>query len=156
LIGKHVLLLYLLSMPRTAQPIKLRKNELRSLTTIIKRGTTTARTQTRARILDLLHRRPHPDEIASLLQVSLQTVFNVKRRYLSEGLESVLFDKARSGRPVRIDGTQRAKITALACSTPPAGYARWSLRLLADKAVELQLCEAVSHNAVKEILKKTS
>jgi transposase len=90
------------------------------------------------------------------LHVSLQTIFNVKRRYLSEGFEAALFDKARSGRPVRIDGTQRAKITALACSAPPAGYARWSLRLLADKAVELQLCEAVSHNAVKEILKKTS
>ncbi len=143
-------------MPRTAQPIKLRKNELRSLTAIIKRGTTTARTQTRARILDLLHRRQHPSEIAALLQVSLQTVFNVKRRYLSAGFDAALFDRARSGRPIRIDGAQRAKITALACSAPPEGHARWSLRLLADKAVELQLCEAVSHNAVKEILKKTN
>jgi len=143
-------------MPRTAQPIKLRKTELRSLTTIIKRGTTTARTQTRARILDLLHRGQHPDEIAALLQVSLQTIFNVKRRYLSAGFDAALFDQPRSGRPVRIDGSQRAKITALACSTPPAGYARWSLRLLADKAVELEYCEAISHNAVKEILKKTN
>jgi putative transposase len=143
-------------MTRTAQPIKLSKNELRSLTTIIKRGTTTARTQTRARILDLLHRGQHPDEISSALQVSLQTIFNIKRRYLTEGFEAALFDKVRSGRPVRIDGTQRARITALACSAPPEGYAPWSLRLLADKAVELQLCEAVSHNAVKEILKKTN
>ena len=143
-------------MTKTAQPIKLRKTELRSLTTIIKRGTTRARTQTRARILDLLHRGQHPEAISSVLHVSLQTIFNIKRRYLSEGLESALFDKARSGRPVRIDGTQRAKITALACSTPPEGHARWSLRLLADKAVELQLCDSVSHNAVKEILKKTS
>ena len=144
------------SMGRTAQPVKLTRNELRSLTTIIKRGTTTARTQTRARILDLLHRGRHPEDISSALQVSLQTIFNVKRRYLSEGLDDALFDKARSGRPLRIDGAQRARITALACSTPPEGYARWSLRLLADKAVELQLCEAVSHNTVKEILKKTS
>ena len=143
-------------MTKTAQPIKLRKTELRSLTTIIKRGTTRARTQTRARILDLLHRGQHPEAISSVLHVSLQTIFNIKRRYLSEGLESALFDKARSGRPVRIDGTQRAKITALACSAPPEGHARWSLRLLADKAVELQLCDSVSHNAVKEILKKTS
>jgi transposase len=143
-------------MARTAQPIKLRKNEPRSLTTIIKRGTTTARTQTRARILDLLHRQQHPEEIASLLQVSLQTVFNVKRRYLENGFDAALFDRPRSGRPVRIGGAQRAKITALACSEPPEGHARWSLRLLADKAVELRLCEAVSHNAVKEILKKTN
>ena len=143
-------------MARTARPVKLPKNELRSLTSIIKRGATTARTQTRARILDLLHRGRHPEEISSALQVSLQTIFNVKRRYLSEGFDAALFDKARSGRPIRIDGTQRARITALACSAPPEGYARWSLRLLADKAVELQLCDAVSHNAVKEILKKTS
>ncbi len=142
-------------MARTAQPIKLPKNELRSLTTIIGRGTTTARVQTRARILDLLHRDQHPDKIAALLQVSLQTIFNVKRRYLSAGFDAALFDRPRSGRPIRIDGVQRAKITALACSTPPAGHARWSLRLLADKAVELEYCETLSHNAVKEILKKT-
>ncbi len=143
-------------MARTTQPIKLRKHELRSLTTIIKRGTTTARTQTRARILDLLHRGEHPEAISSLLQVSLQTIFNVKRRYFTNGLDAALFDQPRSGRPIRIDGTQRAKITALACSSPPEGHARWSLRLLADKAVELQLCNSVSHNAVKEILKKTN
>jgi len=143
-------------MARTAQPLKLRKTEVRSLTTIIKCGMTTARTQTRARILDLLHRGQHPDEIASVLQISLQTIFNVKRRYLTGGFETALFDQARSGRPIRIDGAQRAKITALACSTPPEGHARWSLRLLADKAVELEYCETLSHNAVKEILKKTS
>ncbi len=142
-------------MPRTAQPIKLRKTELRSLTTISKRGTTAARTQTRARILNLLHRGEHPEMIASTFQVSLQTVFNVKRRYLANGLEAALFDRARSGRPVEIDGTQRAKITVLACSAPPAGHARWTLRLLADKAVELKYCEHVSHHAVGEILKKT-
>lgn len=144
------------SMARPTQPIKLPKKELRSVTSISKRGTTTARTQTRARILDLLHRGQHPTAISSVLRVSRQTIFNVKRRYLSAGLEAALFDQSRSGRPIRIDGAQRAKITALACSAPPAGHARWSLRLLADKAVELQLCAAVSHNAVKEILKKTS
>lgn len=142
-------------MPRTAQPIKLRQTELRSLTTTITRGETSARTQTRARILDLLHRGKHPEEIAATLRVSQQTVFNVKRRYLSDGLDAALVDRARSGRPIEISGPQRAKITALACSTPPEGHARWTLRLLADKAVELEYCEHVSHNAVKEILKKT-
>jgi len=143
-------------MARTAQPVKLTKNELRSLTTIIKRGTTSARTQTRARILDLLHRGRHPEEISSALQVSLQTIFNVKRRYLSEGFDDALFDKPRSGRPVRIDGAQRAKITALACSTPPEGYARWSLRLLADQMVELEYVETISHETVRQTLKKTN
>jgi putative transposase len=156
LIDKDTLLQYLLCRARTTQSINLRKNEVCSLTSIIKRGTTSARTQTRARILDLLHRGQHPNEIACALQVSLQTIFNVKRRYLSAGFDAALFDQPRSGRPIRIDGPQRAKITALACSTPPQGHARWSLRLLADKAVELQYCETISHNAVKEILKKTN
>ena len=83
------------------------------------------------------------------------TVYNVKRRYQQEGLEAALREKPRSGRPVEIDGTQRAKLTALACSTAPTGYARWTLRLLADKAVALGFVEHLSHNAVKESLKKT-
>ncbi|MBI1878203.1 MAG: helix-turn-helix domain-containing protein, partial [Chloroflexi bacterium] len=65
-------------------------------------------------------------------------------------------DKPRSGRPIEIDGRQRATITALACSTPPLGYGSWSLRLLADKAVELEYCEHISHSQVGDILKKTS
>jgi transposase len=143
-------------MARTAQPITLPENELRSLTTLLSHGTTAARTQTRARILNLLHRGECPSAIALTLQVSQQTVFNVKRRYREQGLDAALVDRPRPGRPIEIDGGQRAKITALACSTPPEGHARWSLRLLADKAVELEYCERVSHNSVKEILKKTN
>ena len=75
--------------------------------------------------------------------------------YKESGLQ-VLEDQLRSGRPIEIDGNQRAKITALACSTPPEGYAQWSLRLLAEKAVELDYCEHVSHTEVGQILKKTN
>jgi len=64
--------------------------------------------------------------------------------------------KPRSGRPVEIDGIARAKITALACSDPPEGYGQWSLRLLAEKAVELDYCERISHTEVANILKKMS
>jgi hypothetical protein len=73
-----------------------------------------------------------------------------------EGLEAASFDKPRSGKPPTIDGTQRAKITALACSPAPIGHARWTLRLLADKAVQLGFVDTISHNAVKGILKKTA
>ena len=76
--------------------------------------------------------------------------------YKEEGLAAALRDRPRSGRPVRIEGSQRAQITALACSTPPVGHARWSLRLLADKSVELGFVEALSHNHARTILKKTS
>jgi putative transposase len=66
-----------------------------------------------------------------------------------------LEDAPRSGRPIEIDGLQRAKVTALACSEAPAGHARWSLRLLADKVVELGYCKRISHVQVDKILKKT-
>jgi len=67
-----------------------------------------------------------------------------------------LIDEPRTGRPIRIDGTMRAKITALACSETPDGRAKWSLQLLADKAVELELVETISPSKVRQILKKTS
>jgi transposase len=90
------------------------------------------------------------------LQVTPQTVFNVKRRFLASGFEAALSDQPRSGRPPSIDGKQRAKITALACSKPPQGRARWTLRLLADKVVELGYCESLSHTQARRILKKTN
>ena len=143
-------------MPRKAQPASLTDDELRSLTALTKRGATSARVQTRARILMLLHRGRTPDAVASTLAVGVATVFNIKRRYLSGGLPAALHDKPRSGKPARIDGAARAKITALACSAAPAGHARWTLRLLADKAVELGFVESISHNTVKGVLKKTA
>lgn len=143
-------------MPRIAQTIKLSKQELRSLTTLLSKGSAKARVLTRARTLDLLHRNHHPNDIAATLRITTQSVFNLKRRFLDGGLQAALYDKPRPGRPIEIDGKQRAKLTALACSTPPQGYARWSLRLLADKAVELGYCDNVSHTEVQQILKKTN
>jgi len=67
-----------------------------------------------------------------------------------------LSDKARSGRPIKISGEQRAKITALACSDAPAGHSKWTLRLLADKVVELGICQELSHTYAGKILKKTN
>jgi transposase len=142
-------------MARTPQLIKLSADELRSLKTSLTKGPTSARVQTRARILDLLHRQRAPVDISAVLGVGVATVFNIKRRYLAEGLNAALLDKPRSGQPCRIGGTARAKITALACSTAPAGHARWTLRLLADQAIELGFCESISHSTVQEVLKKT-
>ncbi len=143
-------------MARTTQLVKLTKNEISSLTTLLTRGVTSARTTTRARILDLLHRGERPSAIATTLQITPQTVFNIKRRYVAEGLDAALRDRPRAGRPIQIDGKQRAQLTALACSTPPEGRARWTLRLLADKVVELGYCESLSHTAARQILKKTA
>jgi len=147
---------YSVCMARTTQAVQLTNNEISSLTTLLTRGATSARATTRARILDLLHRGQRPSAIATTLQVTPQTVFNVKRRYLTEGLDSALCERPRSGRPIQIDGTQRAQLTALACSTPPEGRARWTLRLLADKVIELGYCDHLSHTAARQILKKTN
>ena len=143
-------------MARKPELIKLSNSESSSLTNILTCGSTAARTQTRARILDLLNRSKHPEVIAAILNIGIATVFNVKRRYLTEGLDAALYDKPRSGKPAIISGEAKAKITALACSDAPAGHARWTLRLLADKAVEAGFLDSISHNAVKEILKKTN
>jgi putative transposase len=142
-------------MARHTQFIQLSDAERRSLKTLFRTGRGANRLHTRARILHLLDREVPPPEIALTLSCGIATVYNVKRRYLAEGLEAALSDKPRSGAPRRIDGAARAKITALACSEAPDGHARWTLRLLANRAVELGFCESISHNAVKEILKKT-
>jgi len=119
-------------------------------------GTGSNRQHDRARILDLLSKHTSPLEIARLLGCSVMTVYHIKRRFLAEGLESALAEKPRSGKPVSISGEARARITALACSEAPTGHARWTLRLLADKAVEFGFCDSVSHNHVRSILKKTN
>ena len=143
-------------MPRKAQSIKLSNDDLSSLKTILRRGAALARTQTRARVLDLLHRGHHPNSIAETLQISGATVFNIKRRYLEAGLDAALFDQQRPGRLPAIDGKMRAQITALACSRAPAGHAGWTLRLLADKAVELGFVSTISHTGISKVLKKTA
>ena len=142
-------------MARQTEFIQLSKAERSYLKTLFSGGNSSNRKQTRARILDLLSKRTTPPEIARLLGCSLMTVYHIKRRFLSEGIESALSEKPRSGKPVSISGEARARITALACSDAPAGHARWTLRLLADKAVELGFCDMVSHNHVRAILKKT-
>jgi transposase len=125
------------------------------LTSLISSGQLPAKVFRRATALLELSRGKSLAEVAQTLAVTYQTVAAWRDSYHDRGLDA-LHDQARSGRPIRIDGAQRAKITALACSTPPAGRARWSLRLLADRAVGLGYCESLSHNAVKEVLKKTS
>ena len=142
-------------MPRKRQIIQLSETEQSSLTKILSRGKSSAHEQRRARVLNLLNRGEHPKQLAKVLQVGIATVYNIQKRYLEEGFESALTDKPRSGKPPVIKPEAKARITALACSESPAGHARWTLRLLADKAVEMGYIESVSHMEVGRILKKT-
>ena len=142
-------------MPRNRQIIQLSPSNKSSLTKILAKKETSAREQTRARVLDLLARQESPAEIANLLAVGIATVYNIQKRFLETGFETALYVKVRTGKPPTIKPEEKARITALACSEAPAGYARWSLRLLADKAVELGYLESISHMEVSRILKKT-
>lgn len=137
------------------QHITLREPDRSYLQTLLKKGEVGAKTYKRATALLELDREKTFAEVAKVVGVTVQTVSVWAKKYRNSGLE-FLTDKPRAGRPNLIDGLQRAKVTALACSEPPEGYARWSLRLLADKAVELELIETISHSKVQEILKKTN
>lgn len=125
------------------------------LTSLLKAGETPVRTYKRARVLLELDRGRTFTEVAEMVGVVVQTASTWATTYETNGL-GVLNDQPRPGRPRTIDALQRAKITALACSEPPEGYQSWSLRLLADKAVELELVHRISPGTVRDVLKKTN
>jgi transposase len=137
------------------QHVKLSEVDRAFLENLISQGEATAKVYRRALALLELDRGQTYTAVSKMLQVAIPTVSIWAAKYEESGLQ-VLVDKPRSGRPIEIDGNERAKVTALACSDPPEGYAEWSLRLLADKAVELGYCEHLSHTTVREILKKTN
>ncbi len=132
----------------------IEKEELAFLQRYVSQGEGKVRSIRRARSLLLLHEGKTAVEVAQWLGVDYDTILRTKN-YQEDGLQAALREEKRSGRPPRIDGRQRAKITALA-SEPPEGYSQWSVRLLADKIVELGYCNSISHTQVGKVLKKTS
>lgn len=139
----------------TKQHLQLSPTDQAHLELLLRKGTLAVKVFKRATALLALHRGHTLQQAAATVQVHHNTVAHWRNTYQAHGLQ-VLFDKPRSGRPIQIDGWQRAKITALACSQTPAGHAQWSLRLLAGKLVELGYCEQISHSQVRTVLKKTN
>jgi transposase len=108
---------------------------------------------------DILLRADEGDtdqEIAEELSVHPSTVQRVRRRFADHGLDAALNDRPRSGAPPKLDGKQEAMVIALACTDAPRGRTRWSVRMLARRAVELEVVETVSRETVRRVLKKTS
>lgn len=158
--------------------INLTSDQRKALENIIRKGESNAMEIRRANIL--LHadesdgRKRYKDVvIADMFGITIQAVHDVKVKYLEAEIKrpsqkdnsdqnsadiSVIKRKKRENPPVpaKIDGTIEAKITAIACSTPPKGHSRWTLRLIADKIVELQILDSVSHTQVGRVLKKTN
>ena len=136
------------------QHVQLTESDRAQLQELLRKGSLTVKTYRRAQALLALDQGQTYLAVAALVGVSNLTVSTWSQKYRQVGL-AMLPDQPRSGRPRTIDGLQRAQITALACSEPPAGYGQWSLRLLADQAIELGYVEQISHTQVSTILKKT-
>ncbi len=129
---------------------------------LLSAGKAPARTLTHARILlkaDESGDGPawSDEAIRKALDVGLSTVMRVRQRFVEEGLEAALERrKPRRDYSHLVDGACEAHLVALACSTPPVGHKRWTLRLLADKLVELEHIDSISHETVRQVLKKTN
>ena len=142
--------------------VRLSVEEQASLERMVSSGRHAARKLLRARILlkaDVSNgeRRWTDREIAEALETSELTVYRVRKQWVEEGLEAVLSRRKPTGRQYRkLDGAQEARLIALACSPPPEGRSRWTMQLLADKLVELEVVEAISDDTVQRTLKKTT
>ena len=135
--------------------IKLKSNEKKRLKKLLNKGSAKAREIRRANILLMSNKGRTPKEISETLEVNKRTIQNIKENYLQDGIDNALYDKPRPGAPTVFTEKDRAKITSLACTDAPKGYAKWSLRLLADKAVECGIVDEISHVHLSRILKKT-
>jgi len=129
--------------------VTLAAEEREMLQTMIRSGTERARKLTRARILLKADEGWQDRAISQALDVGITTVERTRQRFVLEGLDAALnARRPRREYSRKLDGEQEARLIALACSSPPEGHARWSLRLLADKVVELKIANAVSHETV--------
>jgi transposase len=135
--------------------ITLTAGDKEKLSAMLSKGVVRSRCIPRIKALQLLDEGHNYNEVSKILDVCYPSVLAWANRYREEGLSS-LEERARSGRPSKFNGSDAAKVTALACSTPPEGRSQWSLRLLADKLVELSLVETISDTTVGRILKKTN
>jgi transposase len=141
--------------------VTLNLEERADLEKLVSTGRTSAKRQTHGRILlkadaGLAGPSWTDEQICTALDVSPATVARVRKRFVEEGLEAITHRrKVRRPARCRLDGTQEARLLALACSPAPEGHARWTLRLLADRMVVLEYVESISYETVRSVLKKT-
>ncbi len=150
------------SIMKKKYPVILTQTERDNLKSLIAAGTAPARKLTHARILlkaDQGSEGPGwvDEQVADAVEVSQPTVSRVRKQYVEEGLQAALNRRPPNREYHRkLDGQQEARLVALACSKPPEGQARWSLRLLADKMIELEVVDDLSYQTVRRTLKKTN
>lgn len=142
--------------------VTLTRQEREDLMAIVNKGHHTSQTFRTAYILlncdeGKFSEKVTNETISQVLKVGMRTIDRVKKRFVEEGYEASLERKPTSREYDRkVDGDFEAHLVALCCSEPPQGYARWSLRLLSDKMVELKFAESISHETIRQVLKKTN
>ncbi len=144
-----------MSRPKT-YVVTLTDEQRAHVLALLKKGAAKARMLTRARILLFSAEGKTDRLIADLLQVTPETVRNVRKRFATEGLEAALQERPRPGAQPKLDSKQEALLVALACSAPPEGREHWTMHLLADRLVELEVVESISDEPVRRVLKKTN
>jgi hypothetical protein len=140
------------------QVVQLSDGDRDQLRSLLRKGKATARCLIRARVLLAAADQLTDDEIVERLDVSPSLVYDVRRRFVGAGIPAAIQRRAHPARPAarKLDGDGEARWIALACGAPPEGRAVWTLRLLADRMVELKHADSLSHETVRTTLKKTS
>lgn len=136
--------------------VKLSAEERAELIDLSSKGKTSARKLNRARVLLLADEGKRDQEIRDAVGVKASFVERTRQRFAEGGLARALKDLPRPGRKPKLDGKQEAFLVALNCSDAPDGQETWTLRLLADRMVELQVVDEISHETIRQVLKKTS
>jgi transposase len=145
----------------TYYKVTLTTQEREELMVILNKGKHTSQQYRNACILLNVDQGKHGkkatnEQVAEFLHVNVKTVERLKQRFVEQGFEACLERKAYPEvRQIKTDGDFEAHLVALSCSKSPKGYARWSLRLLADKMVELKYVDSISHESIRKVLKKT-
>jgi transposase len=134
--------------------VKLSEEEKERLEDLTSKGTNGARRIRRAHILLLANEGLIDEEIARAMKAAVTTVERIRKRFVEEGLETALSERPRPGQRRKLDGKGEAYLVALACSEPPEGRERWTMQMLADKLVELEVVEGISDETVRRTLKK--
>jgi transposase len=146
-------------MPKKSPAVRLTAEERDLLEKFVAHGRKSARAINRARVLLLLDEERSEKDVTTTLRVSRGTLHNVRTKYLQKADEpilDILYEAPRSGRPIKIDTSVEAQVTMIACSDPPEGYGRWTLHMIADKLVQLDVIDTISHESVRRTLKKTN
>ena len=134
--------------------VKLAPDERAKLESLIRGGRASVRKVKRALVVLAVDDGDKDEVVAGKARVSAGTVGRIRKRFAEEGLEAALSERPRPGKTPLLDGPQEAQLLALACSPVPTGHAKWTVRLLADRLVQLDLVEAVSHQTIWRVLKK--